>query len=63
MSQKEEKQPTLQKKKKKRRLNYNNRENLLFFLKSNIYKSKFANTYISYDKLAITFDIKTLKLF
>ena len=38
-------------------------QNLLSFLKSNFYKSEFANTYMSYKKLAIAFDINTLKLF
>ena len=49
--------------KKKRRFNFNNTENLLFFPKSNFYNSKFANTYLSCEKLATIFDINTLKLF
>ena len=32
------------------RLIFNNRENLLDFLKSNCYKSKFFNTYMSLEK-------------
>ena len=37
---------------------FNNYENLLFFPKSNFYKSKFANTYMSYEKLTIVVHIK-----
>ena len=40
----------------------NNGENF-FLLKFNFYKSKSAKTYMSYEKLAIVFDINTLKLF
>ena len=47
----------------KEKIDFNNRENLILFLKSNFYKSKFANTYLSYEKLASAFDINTLKLF
>ena len=32
-------------------------------IKENDFASKFANTYISYEKLAIISDINTLKLF
>ena len=42
---------------------FNNKENLLSFLKSNFYQSKFANSYMSYEKLSILFHINTLKLF
>ena len=48
---------------KKSRFTFNSRKNLLFFLKSNFYKSKFANMYMSYEKLAIIFDINTLQFF
>ena len=61
ISQKEEQ--LLKLKVKKNDWFFNNKENLLLFLKSNFYKSKFANTYMSYEKLAIAFDINTLKLF
>ena len=47
----------------KEKIDFNNRENLILFLKSNFYKSKFANTYLSYEKLASAFDVNTLKLF
>ena len=33
------------------------------FLTSNLYKNKVAKWYMSYEKLAIMFDINTLKLF
>ena len=33
------------------------------FLTSNVYKNNFANSYMSYEKLAVIFDINTLKLF
>ena len=33
------------------------------FLTSNLYKNKFANRYMPYEKLAIIFDINTLNLF
>ena len=36
---------------------------LIFFLKSNFYKSKFDNIYMCYEKLTTIFDINTLKLF
>ena len=49
--------------KAKEKIDFNNRENLILFLKSNFYKSKFANTYLSYEKLASAFDVNTLKLF
>ena len=61
ISQKEEQ--LLKLKVKKNDWFFNNKENLLLFLKSNFYKSKFANTYMSYEKLAIRFDINILKLF
>ena len=60
ISQKEEQLLRL---KVKKRLIFNNRENLLFFLKSNFCQSKFARKYMSYEKLAIVFHISTLKLF
>ena len=50
-------------KRKKGRLNFNNTENLLFFFKSNFQNSKFANTYMTCEKLATVLDINTLKLF
>ena len=59
-SQRKEQLPRIKVKKKKI---FNNKENLLLFLKSNFYKNKFANTYMSYVKLAIVFHINTLKLF
>ena len=46
---------------KVRRKIFNNRKNLLFSLKSNFYKSKLPNTYMSNEKLAIIFYINTLK--
>ena len=49
--------------KKTSRLTFNSRKNLHVFLKSNFYKSKFANIYMSYEKLAIIFEINTLKCF
>ena len=49
--------------KQKRRFICNNKENLLLFLKSNFNKTKFPNTYMSYEKLAIAFDINRSKLF
>ena len=49
-------------KEKKNRLAFNNTKKLFFFLNSNFYKSKFANMYLSYEKVAIIFDIKTLKV-
>ena len=50
-------------KEKKNRLNFNNTKKNFFFLKSNFYKSKFANIYLSCEKVAIIFYIKTLKVF
>ena len=44
-------------------LTFHNRDNLLFFLKTDFLKSKFANTFMFYEKLEIIFDINTLKLF
>ena len=36
---------------------------IYFFSESHFSKSKFANLYLSYEKVAIIFDIKTLKVF
>ena len=49
--------------KKTSRLTFNSRKNLLAFLKCNFDKSKFANMYMFYEKLAIIFEIDTLKFF
>ena len=46
----------------KSRMTFNNGESLIYF-KYNSYQRQFRNTYNSYKKLAIIFDIKTLKLF
>ena len=60
IGQKEEKQATLKEKKEDWIIII---EKIYFFSKIQHYKSKFANIYISYEKLAHIFDIKTLKLF
>ena len=36
---------------------------IYFFSESHFSKSKFANLYLPYEKIAIIFDIKTLKVF
>ena len=47
----------------KKKTFFNNTENLLFFLNSNFYKSKFAKTYMSYKKLAIVSHINIFNSF
>ena len=46
----------------KSRLTFNNGENLVLFVKSDFYQSKFANIYLPCKKLVTIFDINTLKL-
>ena len=59
ISQKQEKLLTF---KEKKQIEVSLQGKFTFFLKFNFYKSKFANTYMSYDKLATIFDINTFKL-
>ena len=47
----------------KSRLTFNNGENLVLFVKSDFYQSKFANIYLPCKKLVTIFDFNTLKLF
>ena len=47
----------------KSRLTFNNGENLVLFVKSDFYQSKFANIYLPCKKMETIFDFNTLKLF